>query len=234
MNQTSSTAVGPDFSAIPMAARIGYGALDLNSAGLASFVVLFAPIPDDPCWRLFSHFWMPEVELRGRLAGNDAFWFEALLGKHVVSCPEGTAFRPFVLQQIAALCAACPGALISGIAFDRWRIHDLQPYLDVVGTSLPEFAGCSVGSKVMGPALEALGRLSVGTDLRCADNPVLTLCFDNAKPVYLDGKPCSLWKGEVRGHIGGAVATLMAIHLSGAGEPKPRPSIVNGWVHANS
>lgn len=219
MNQTSTAAVDP----MQNGKRLGYGALDLSSGGLASFVLLLAPFPGDLCWRLFSYFWMPGTELQGRLKANEAFWFESLLDGHVVRCPERESFVPFVLKQVASVCAGYVDVRISGIAFDRFLLSTVEPYLRMPDIQLPEFVGCSMGSNAQSAALEALGQFEVGESLRCAENPVLTYCFNSVRPGFA-GNNLKLWGRLPDGHIGGAVATLMAINLSrGVIDPPSAP-----------
>jgi phage terminase large subunit-like protein len=105
---------------------------------------------------------------------------------------------------------------ISVIAYDRWRIEDLQAALqeaDIEGLPLEPFG--QGHSKVMAPAIEAFQECAVEGRLRHGGNAVLTAAVVNAILIKdTSGNPKidksnSNRSGPVR--IDGAVALVMAL-----------------------
>lgn len=186
--------------------------LDLSSTqDLTALVLAFAPCAEDPVTRLVPYFWLPgdglhEKAERDRvpyLAWRDGGYLEALPGRAISKLA--------VLHRVAELHARYE---ISALAYDMWRMADLQMQAQEEGVTLPELLPFGQGYKSMAPAIDEFERRLLADEMRHNGNPVMTWCAANA---VLDSDPAGNrkpTKERATGRIDGIVAGVMAIGIS--------------------
>ena len=122
----------------------------------------------------------------------------------------------FVAQRLADIGRKCD---IKAIRFDRWRIDELKAALTAIGANVP-LDECGQGYRDMAPALDALERLALQTQLRHGMQPVLSMCASNATVVTDPAGNRKFEKAKSTGRIDGMVALAMA---AGAALSEQRP-----------
>jgi len=202
------------------AGRTGVAGLDLSSTqDLTSLVLVLDPTEEDPVHRLIPFFWLPGDGLHAKadkdrvpyLAWRDAGFLTALPGKAIN--------KKAVLKQLSGLCEMFE---IREIAYDRWRIEDLQAMVDDEGYNLSPLSPFGQGFKDMAPAVDEFERLMLEQEIVHNDNPVMTWCMANA---VLSSDPAGnrkIAKERATGRVDGAVAAVMAIGLLGAAETEAK------------
>jgi phage terminase large subunit-like protein len=100
------------------------------------------------------------------------------------------------------------------LAFDRWNMKHLKPWLLHAGFSETEFAEKFVefgqGMQSMSPALRDLEQLVLDCKLRHGRHPVLSMCVSNTMIVKDDAGNRKPSKRKSVGRIDGLVALAMA------------------------
>jgi phage terminase large subunit-like protein len=186
-----------------------YGGLDLSGKNDLTALELVFP-SDDGTKPVLSFFWTPADGLRKRQDQDGApyrLWVEQ---EHLIAKPGTTIDYAWVAQKIGELAGLYD---IQAIAFDRWRIDDLQRELDGLGIEV-RLIPHGQGFKDMSPAVEAFEDDLLEQRLRHGNHPVLSWCVANAKIVE---DPAGLRKFDKRkatGRIDGAVALAMACNLA--------------------
>jgi phage terminase large subunit-like protein len=100
------------------------------------------------------------------------------------------------------------------IAFDRWNMKHLRPWL--INAGMPEaliderFVDFGQGFQSMSPALRNLESLLLNGKIRHGMHPVLTMCAANAVVRMDEAGSRKLDKKRSRGRIDGMVALAMA------------------------
>ena len=108
--------------------------------------------------------------------------------------------------------------LVCKIAFDRWNIQFLVPWLLTAGFSEQQikdkFVGFGQGFKDMSPALRDLESLILEKKLRHGGQPVLQMCASNAVIERDSAGNRKLSKKRSTGRIDGMVALTMALGVA--------------------
>lgn len=205
-----------------LAERRCWGGLDLSSVhDLTAFSLAFEPTEADPVWRLKLWFWLPEEGLAAKAEKDKVPYTTWKEHGWLETTPGGAVSRRHVLMRLVQIC---DGFAVQKIAYDRWRIEDLQQLMADDGITLPDFHGFGQGYKDMGPAIDEFERRLVNKQLRHIENPVLTMCAGNA---VLDSDPAGnrkLDKVRATGRMDGVIASVMAIGVSQrtAAEPEKK------------
>jgi phage terminase large subunit-like protein len=123
-----------------------------------------------------------------------------------------------VVAQIAALQIA--GYDIAGIAYDRWKIAELQRVMDAHEVSAP-MVPCGQGFVGLDGPVTALEAAILNKRLQHDGNPLLTWNMANAKVKFdAEGKLRKLTKLTPRLRIDGAIALAMALGLRASANPE--------------
>jgi len=189
--------------------RMCYGGLDLSGKNDLTALELVFPLDDDTK-AVLSFFWTPADSLRERQERDHAPYDMWVRDEHLIAKPGATIDYGWVAQKLGELSAKYK---IQAIAFDRWRIDDLERELDEAGIDIT-VKEHGQGYKDMSPAIEALEDDLKEKRLRHANHPVLTWCVANTR-VAKD--PAGLRKFDKRktaGRIDGAVALAMACNIA--------------------
>lgn len=220
--------------------RPAVAGLDLSSTtDLTAFVLLFAPIPADPHWRLLPYFWIPDHQLEERERRDKVPYSVWIKERHLETTPGRAISKLHVLRRLQTICDYFE---VRQIAYDRWRIEDLRELMNEYGITLPEMVGFGQGFKDMGPAVDEFERRllglqpEVGTiDLDPDDYQLLTGDAPEVETLRHDGNPVLTWnagnavtasdpagnrkvdKAKAIGRIDGIVAAIMATGISVGG-----------------
>lgn len=106
---------------------------------------------------------------------------------------------------------------VRGVAFDRWGMRHLRPYLVRAGFSeeeLARFKDFGQGFTSMSPALRQLETLLLAGKLRHGMHPVLTMCAANAAVMSDPAENRKFTKSKSSGRIDGMVALAMAVSIA--------------------
>lgn len=221
------------------------GGLDLSSTtDLTAFVLLFYPTYEDPHWRLLPYFWIPDAELEERERRDKVPYSVWIKEKHLETTPGRAISKLHVLRRLQKICDYFD---VREIAYDRWRIEDLQQLMDEYDITLPPMKGFGQGYKEMGPAVDEFERRLLGPNqaeqavidlgpgdyevieevttalpvesLRHDGNPVMTWCAGNTVIVADPANNRKADKAKATGRVDGIVAAIMATGISGSTAP---------------
>lgn len=208
-----------------------FGGLDLSGTmDLTSLVLIFPNDAVEPSYDVVPFFWTPLDAMEQRRP-DEQERFRLWMSQGFLEGIPGPIIRyDFIARRLAEIADLYD---IRGIAYDRWRIKDLQAEMDEIGLQMV-MEPFGQGFKDMGPALEMFQQFALSGQLRHGNNPVLTACVANAV-VTRDAagygkfdKDKSNRPGAIR--IDGAVALAMA--LGGVNKfHKPLP--VSPWSDPN-
>ncbi|MCB2190419.1 MAG: terminase large subunit [Deltaproteobacteria bacterium] len=211
---------GPDWDAcagkVDPAALVGrpcWAGLDLGSTRDLTALVLFFPEDEGA---VLPFFWVPGESLAER-EDHDKVPYRTWHAKGLIEATEGRAINrraiAYRLGEIAALYD------LKGLAFDRWRIEDLQVILADEGISLP-LVPWGQGFKDMGAATDALEAAILNQKIRHGGNPVLTWNCANAVVQVDPAGSRKIAKDKSIERVDGLVSLVMAMGLH-AREKKP-------------
>jgi phage terminase large subunit-like protein len=197
-----------------------YAGLDLSSvADLTSFErICFV----DGAWEVRSTFWLPGANIRQKSESDRVpynLWAEQ---GHLDLTPGRSVDYKFVADFI---WEDFNRYLFRHIAFDRWNMRHLKPWLKAAGfreehfdTGDPDvkplFVEFGQGFQSMSPALRDLEGELLEHRLRHGDHPVLAMCAANAVVTQDPAGNRKLNKQRAAGRIDGMVALTMAFGVA--------------------
>lgn len=206
-----------DFDGLPV-----YAGLDLSSVNDLTALVLVAPL--DGVWHVRPVFWLPAEGLADK-AMKDKVPYDLWASEGYLSTTPGRSIEyEFVAEYLAGLFDDLD---IRKVAFDRWGMRHLKPWLSRAGLSdaqLERFVDFGQGFASMSPALRTTESLLLSERVRHGDNPVLTMCAANAVVQPDPAGNRKLAKDKSRGRIDGMVALAMALSVAGDAEEETGPS----------
>lgn len=203
-----------------------YAGLDLSStADLTAFVPI-ANIEGE--WQTKPTFWLPgdglEVKSRADRVPYDQWASEGFLQ----TSPGRSVEYKFVADRLFDFCQANN---VRKIAFDRWGMKYLRPWLLEAGFTDERiddlFEEFGQGFQSMSPALRDLESVLLNGQLRHANHPVLTMCAANAVVTADPAGGRKLNKAKAAGRIDGMVALTMAFGIAPLDAPEPN---VDDWL----
>lgn len=183
-----------------------WAGLDLSSTtDLTALVLYFAE--DEGA--VLPFFWVPHDRLEER-ERTDRVPYPRWHREGHLEAPAGRAInRAAIIHRLAELAATYD---IQGVAFDRWRLEDLNKLLSDEGIELPIVAW-GQGFKDMGPAIDALEAAILDRRLKHGGHPALTWNAWNAVAETDPAGARKLDKARSTERIDGIVALAMAIGL---------------------
>lgn len=200
-----------DFRGLPV-----YAGLDLSSVSDLTALVLVAP--RDGLWHVRPIFWLPGEGLREK-ALKDRVPYDVWAKGGLLETPPGRSIEyEFVAEY---LCGLFDDLDIRKVAFDRWGMRHLKPWLTKAGlgeAELERFIDFGQGFASMSPALRTTEEMLLSEKVRHGAHPVLTMCAANAvvKPDPSGNR--KLAKDKSRGRIDGMVALAMALSVAADAE----------------
>ena len=189
-----------------------YGGLDLSEVKDLTALVLVAT--DGELTHVRSTFWLPEEGLYERARGDRVpydLWAEQ---GHLLTTPG----RSITYEHIAEhLRGVFDRYNIAKVAFDRWNMRHLHPWLLQAGFAEEEieahFVPFGQGYQSMSPALRDLEAALLDSRLRHGAHPVLSMCAANSVVKGDEAGNRKLDKRKSTGRIDGMVALAMAVSV---------------------
>lgn len=186
-----------------------YAGLDLSSVSdLTSLVLLSA---DGEGWDVHPQFWLPESGLADKARADrvpyDVWARDGLL----MTTPGASIEYEFVAEYLRGIFDRCN---VRALAFDRWGMKYLKPWLERAGFTedeLARFIDFGQGFASMSPALREVESLLLARKFRHGAHPVLTMCAANAVTTTDPAGNRKLNKQKATGRIDGMVALTMAV-----------------------
>jgi phage terminase large subunit-like protein len=198
--------------------------LDLSAtADLTAFVMIGRR---DGVWHVEPHFWLPAVGLVDK-ARNDRVTYDVWAADgHLHTAPGRTVDYEFVAGFLRDITRRYD---VRKIAFDRWGMNFLRPWLIGAGFAEDEiervFAEHGQGFQSMSPALRSLEAEILNGRLMHPGNPVMNMCMSNARVQADPAGNRKLDKMRSTGRIDGAVALAMAFGVAPMETEAPEPSV---------
>lgn len=186
-----------------------YGGLDLSdTTDLTSFVMVSE---NDEVVSVDSYFWLPEYEIEER-SRADRVPYKRWAEQGYIMLTEG---RSVEYKHVAKfLYGMFEKHDLRKVAFDRWNMRHLRPWLLEVGMSEDfvddRFEDFGQGYISMSPALRTTETMLVNGRARHGGHPVLKMCSANSVVKSDEAGNRKLDKKRSRGRIDGMVALVMA------------------------
>lgn len=201
---------GPNLSSLK--GRTCYGGLDLSGKNdLTALSLVFEPDTHGKK-AVLSYFWTPKDDMRERGDRDRAPYQSWALQKFLIAKEGKTIDYRWVAKQIGELSKLYR---IQSIAFDRWRIDDLERELQAEGVDV-QLIPHGQGFQDMNPAVEALEDDLLERRLQHGNHPILQWCVANARVVSDAANNRKFDKRKATGRIDGLVALAMAANLCAA------------------
>lgn len=190
-----------------------YAGLDLSAVHDLTAFVPIAWIDD--AWEAKPTFWLPGEGLKEKSRADRVpydLWAEQ---GHLQTTPGRAIQYEYVAEWLF-------GFYLNNqrlkIAFDRWGMRHLQPWLIKAGFTEAQieqvFVEFGQGFQSMSPALRELESALLENKVRHANHPVLTMCVANAVVTSDPAGNRKLNKAKAAGRIDGAVALTMAMGVA--------------------
>lgn len=180
--------------------------LDLSSVNDLTALVAVSTEGD-----VYSTFWLPAEGLVEKSRADRVpydMWAEQ---GFLDVCPGKSIEYEFIAHHLRELFDTCS---VECVAFDRYNMRFLKPWLEKVGFTpeeLERFIEFGQGFVSMSPALRELESRLLNGQLKHGNNPVLAMCASNATVVQDPAENRKFVKTRATGRIDGMVALAMAI-----------------------
>src|SRR5688572_28769161 len=197
----------------PEIGHIVYGGLDLSESNDLTALVLASPVGG----RLGIHptFWLPEEGLAERARKDRVPYDSWARDGYIATTPGRSIEYESIALYIAHLFETKD---VRKIAFDRWNMKHLRPWLIRAGMSETliddRFVEFGQGYQSMTPALRSLESLLLSEKLMHGNHSVLKMCAANAVVKSDEVGNRKLDKKKSRGRIDGMVALAMATAMA--------------------
>lgn len=190
-----------------------YAGLDLSEVRDLTALVLIGNISGT--WHVHPTFWLPSQGLETK-ARTDRIPYDMWRDQGFLRTTPG---RSISYEFVAAhLRNVFSEHKIGKLAFDRWNMRHLRPWLLKVGfteeTLEQKFVDFGQGTQSMSPALRDLESLLLDGKIAHGGHPVLGMCATNSVVEGKDGANRKLSKSRSAGRIDGMVALAMAIGVA--------------------
>jgi phage terminase large subunit-like protein len=180
-----------------------YGGLDLSSTQDLTALVLY--FPDDGA--VLAWFWAPADRLEQRQE-RDKAPYVTWAAERLLEAPSGRAIdRYAIARRLGEIVGAYD---VRKVAYDRWRVEDLQHVLTDEGVEV-NLEPFGQGYRDMGPAIDVLEAAILNRTLRHGGHPILTWCVSNAVVTADPSGARKFDKARAIERIDGLVALAMAI-----------------------
>lgn len=198
-----------------------FGALDLSAArDLTAFVLVFPE--ENGRYTVLPRFFLPEFDIEGK-SDTDRVPYNVWAKQpdaRLTLLPGKVIDPALVAEHIADEAARFN---IQAIAYDRWRISDLERELDKLSVELP-LVPFGQGYKDMSPAVDVLEVTVAQQKVNHAGNPLMRMCAANAVVTVDPAGARKLDKSKASGRIDGIVALAMALKTAQGHEEEGLPA----------
>lgn len=182
-----------------------YGGLDLSSVNDLTALVLSTAEGD-----VHPTFWLPGEGLAEK-SRADRVPYDLWAKQGFLQTTPGRAIEyEFVAEHLRGVFDRCN---VRALAFDRWGMRHLRPWLVKAGFTeeeLERFIDFGQGFASMSPAIRALEGELLAKKLKHGNHPVLAMCAANATVMTDPAENRKFVKGKNTGRIDGMVALAMA------------------------
>ncbi|SAK50697.1 phage terminase [Caballeronia pedi] len=182
------------------------GGLDLSSVSDLTALVLVSDAGD-----VHPTFWLPEEGLAEK-SRADRVPYDVWAREGALQTTPGRAIEyEFIAEHLRTVFDRCH---VKALAFDRYNMRFLKPWLERVGFTeeeLSRFVEFGQGFVSMSPAIRELEARLLARKLRHGRHPVLTMCAVNAVTVSDPAGNRKFTKQKATGRIDGMVALAMAV-----------------------
>jgi phage terminase large subunit-like protein len=190
-----------------------YGGLDLSEVSDLTALVLIGW--RDRKWRVQPTFWLPSEGLAEKATADRVPYDLWRAQGSLQATPGKTVSYEFVAHHLRQVFRRYN---VQKIAFDRWNMRHLTPWLFRAGFSeqliKERFVEFGQGVASMSPALRDLEQVLLEGDLAHGDHPVLTMCVSHTVITLDDAGNRKPSKRKSSGRIDGLVALTMAIGVA--------------------
>lgn len=186
-----------------------YAGLDLSSVSDLTSLVLLSGGGEG--WDVHPHFWLPGDGLAEKARVDRVPYDLWARDGYLMTTPGGSIEYEFVAEYLRGVFDRCN---VQALAFDRWGMKFLKPWLEKAGFTedeLARFIDFGQGFQSMSPALREVESLLLSRKLRHGNHPVLTMCAANAVTTSDPAGNRKLNKQKATGRIDGMVALTMAV-----------------------
>jgi phage terminase large subunit-like protein len=186
-----------------------YGGLDLSSVSDLTALVLVAKVGET--WHVKPTFWLPSEGLEEKSRADRVPYDVWAKDGKLMTTPGRAIEYEYVAEYLRGVFDSCN---VKSIAFDRYNIKFLMPWLEKAGftdSELEKFVEMGQGFKDMSPAIRELESLLLAKKLEHGLHPVLTMCASNATIVTDPAENRKFTKAKNTGRIDGMVALAMAV-----------------------
>lgn len=186
-----------------------YGGLDLSS--VADLTALVLAGRRDGAWDVQPTFWLPSDGLAEKSRADRVPYDVWARDGSLMTTPGAAIQYEFIAEHLRGVFDRHD---VRAIAFDRWGMKYLKPWLEKAGFTeeeLERFVEFGQGFASMSPALRELEALLLARQIRHGNHPVLTMCAANAVTTSDPAGNRKLDKHKASGRIDGMVALAMAV-----------------------
>jgi phage terminase large subunit-like protein len=196
-----------------------YGGLDLSEVSDLTALVLIGW--RDRKWRVQPTFWLPSEGLAEKAMADRVPYDLWRAQGYLQATPGRTVSYEFVANHLRQVFKRYN---VQKLAFDRWNMRHLLPWLLRAGFSeqvvKERFVEFGQGVASMSPALRDLEQALLEGQVAHGDHPVLTMCVSHTVITLDDAGNRKPSKRKSSGRIDGLVALTMAIGVAPL-QPKP-------------
>lgn len=201
-----------------------YGGLDLSETADLTALVLIGKI--DGIWHVKPTFWLPGDGLAEKSKKDRVPYDLWAKQNFLLTAPGKSVDYEYVATFLRGLFDRYN---IRTIAFDRWNMKHLKPWLLKAGFSEAmietHFKEFGQGTQSMSPALRVLEGEILNARIAHGGHPVLTMCAANAVVEGKDSANRKLSKSRSAGRIDGMVALAEAFGAA----PLEEPNVKSFW-----
>ncbi len=191
------------------------GGLDLGSTTDLTALILYFP---EDSGAVIPYFWVPADRLDER-EHTDHVPYRTWHKAGFLEAPAGRAIDKLaIVRRIAKIASMFD---LQAIAYDRWRLEDLQKLLTDEGIEIP-LKPFGQGFQSMGPAVDALETAILNRTIAHPGHPILTWNLSNAAIEIDPAGARKISKAKSTERVDGAVALVMAVGLAGMKPPEPK------------
>jgi len=183
-----------------------YAGLDLSSVNDLTALVLVSDNGD-----VHSRFWLPEVGLIEKSRTDRVPYDLWEKDGYLITTPGRSIEYEFIAQELRDIFDTCN---VKKLAFDRYNMKFLKPWLEKVGfdeDELEKFVEFGQGFVSMSPAIRELESKLLQKQLKHGNHPVLTMCAANAITVNDPAGNRKFTKQKANGRIDGMQALAQAV-----------------------
>lgn len=183
-----------------------FGGLDLSTSRDLTALILM-----DEHYNIQSEFWLPEFGIKEK-AQQDRVPYDIWAEQgHLTLTPGKSIEYEWVAHRLREVFDKHE---VRGIAFDRWGMKHLEPWLTKAGFvehEIAKFMPYGQGFRDISPALRELESLLLNEKMKHGMHPVLRMCAANAVVQQDPAGNRKLAKDKSSGRIDGMVALAMAV-----------------------